>query len=417
MNEENYYQGEIFDYKNDESNSSTIKEEKKLFFSYSQMSLYRECPLKYKFKYIDKLPEKPKPYFAFGQAIHSALEFFHSKLPPPSYPELIDFFSANWHKKNYAEKGYKNPEMENMDFQKGEVVLKKYWLKHKDERTLPFLCEYKGCVEVDGLEVVVIVDRIEYLGNGKIKIIDYKTGKEGKRNSDQLYMYQKILEMDKELAQKIKDKLKEDVDRVEVENMLYYYVENLKEVSFKRADDWEIMNFWKKVLDIVENIKENKFEPNPGEMQCNYCDFKSKCPIFVDTFRPKKYKPEKNGNLKENMKKYAEISLEIEKMKKELTRLESELNDFFERNSLDYEDEDYKIKLEKKEKLEITDRQELINFLKEEKIYEKTLRPTLQSIIDLLEDETIDEMIKKKLEKMIIRKYYIVSDILKKNGL
>ena len=46
----------------------------KLSFSYSKMGMYKECPQKYKFRYVLKLPEKPKYYFAFGSALHKTME-------------------------------------------------------------------------------------------------------------------------------------------------------------------------------------------------------------------------------------------------------------------------------------------------------------------------------------------------------
>ena len=44
--------------------------------SKSQISLYMDCSLKYKFQYIDNLPKPFKPAgLAFGTSIHSALEW------------------------------------------------------------------------------------------------------------------------------------------------------------------------------------------------------------------------------------------------------------------------------------------------------------------------------------------------------
>ena len=47
-----------------------------LAFSYSKLSLYEECPLKYKFKYIDKIKEEPKTFFAFGTRDSDFLAIF-----------------------------------------------------------------------------------------------------------------------------------------------------------------------------------------------------------------------------------------------------------------------------------------------------------------------------------------------------
>ena len=52
----------------------------------------------------------------------------------------------------------------------------------------------KSTLEIDGLSLISILDRMDYLGGGKIKILDYKTGKTVQREPDQLYMYQKVAE-------------------------------------------------------------------------------------------------------------------------------------------------------------------------------------------------------------------------------
>ena len=59
--------------------------------SHSQITLYLQCPLKYKLKYVEKLKEKPKSYLSFGKSVHTALEYlFASRLQtPPSLDEVL----------------------------------------------------------------------------------------------------------------------------------------------------------------------------------------------------------------------------------------------------------------------------------------------------------------------------------------
>ena len=49
--------------------------------SSSQLNLYLQCSLKYKFQYVDGLPRPCKASgLAFGSALHSALAWFHKEL-------------------------------------------------------------------------------------------------------------------------------------------------------------------------------------------------------------------------------------------------------------------------------------------------------------------------------------------------
>lgn len=161
-----------------------------LFFSYSRFSLYEECPLKYKFKYIDKIKEEPKFYFAFGSAIHSALEFMYSvKAPPfPTAEEVCEAFRLEWNAKSYLEKGYRIKQKSDDDYQKGVAMLKAYYEHNRAKLKPPFLVEYSTDVAVDGLLVRAISDKIDYLGGGQLLITDYKTGKDVRREPAQLYM-------------------------------------------------------------------------------------------------------------------------------------------------------------------------------------------------------------------------------------
>lgn len=85
--------------------------------SCSQMNLYLQCPLKYKFLYIDKLPKPFKPSgLAFGGSIHAALAWLHKqRVNGNNVPleKLLKIFDADW----YAQKldneiRYKNGEAE-----------------------------------------------------------------------------------------------------------------------------------------------------------------------------------------------------------------------------------------------------------------------------------------------------------------
>ena len=51
--------------------------------SHSSTSMYLDCPQRFKFRYIDKIPEKPKSFFSFGKSVHAGLEFLFEKLAGP----------------------------------------------------------------------------------------------------------------------------------------------------------------------------------------------------------------------------------------------------------------------------------------------------------------------------------------------
>ena len=69
--------------------------------SSSQINLYSQCSLKYKFQYVDLLP---KPFKAsglvFGSAVHAALSWFHTERLAgrnPTLDRLHKVFEADWY--------------------------------------------------------------------------------------------------------------------------------------------------------------------------------------------------------------------------------------------------------------------------------------------------------------------------------
>jgi len=69
--------------------------------SCSQMNLYSQCPLKYKFQYIDKFPKPFKPSgLTFGGSIHAALAWLHKQRMngnDVSIDKLYRIFDADWY--------------------------------------------------------------------------------------------------------------------------------------------------------------------------------------------------------------------------------------------------------------------------------------------------------------------------------
>ena len=71
------------------------------YVSYSAISQYQRCPLAYKFKYLDGLPEETvSASLIFGGAIHSAAEHHYNQLmagnPAPDHDTLLASFWESW---------------------------------------------------------------------------------------------------------------------------------------------------------------------------------------------------------------------------------------------------------------------------------------------------------------------------------
>ncbi len=376
-----------------------------LAFSYSKLSLYEECPLKYKFKYIDKIKEEPKFYFAFGSAIHAALEFMYAvKAPPfPTIEEVCEAFRREWGRKSYLEKGYRTQRKADDDFEKGLLMLKAYYEHNRARLAPPFLLEYSTDVEADGLLVRIIADKIEYQGEGRLLITDYKTGKDVKREPAQLYMYQKIAEMDPRLKEKIAEQYGERVSSVRIGQMLYYHVPTNKEYHFDRADDREIGAFWERVLGVADSIKGLKFEPTPGERQCAWCDYKSMCPAFIGGQLPPPPAAAATSNIEELVDRYGRLKERMDEIQAQLAEVAASIAGAS-KDGGEYSGSSYTASVKKGHKWEFRDREAVIKVLNQFDLYQKAMTLTLSGITGVLESEGIPEEARKRLLEQAVKK-------------
>jgi RecB family exonuclease len=71
------------------------------YVSHSALATYRQCPLRYYFKYVARLPETTvAASLVFGGAIHAAVEHHYRELlagnPPPALEVLLAAYTAAW---------------------------------------------------------------------------------------------------------------------------------------------------------------------------------------------------------------------------------------------------------------------------------------------------------------------------------
>ena len=381
---------------------------KNLSFSYSKMGMYKECPQKYKFRYVHMLPEKPKYYFAFGSAMHAVMEFIYNpqKTVFPTLAEALQFFDTTWNKTTFEQKGYASVEKELEGYAEGRRILESYYEQNELSLTHPLSVETKSTLEIDGLNLISILDRMDYLGDGKIKILDYKTGKTVQREPDQLYMYQKVVENSPVIKALVQAK-DPAVKEVRVGELSFYHLPTLTEMKFERAPDKEIFSFWQGVLQIADNIRAGKFDPTPGENQCRWCDYRNLCPVFTGkeygavNSSSKELPPLAQKNPQE------ELSQKIDRLgelKEQVQKLEQEIISCMKQNNFQrHFGSAYKAELNTAEKIELTDNNQVVELLSKLGLLSKVLVPTKTTVARLLTDEAVSAKDKEKLRALVQR--------------
>jgi len=83
------------------SNGSRSSPVSRDYFSFSAVTTYQQCPLRYYFKYVEGLPETfVSTSLVLGGAIHAAVEFHFNQLmsggDPPDHDTLLGVFWESW---------------------------------------------------------------------------------------------------------------------------------------------------------------------------------------------------------------------------------------------------------------------------------------------------------------------------------
>ncbi|MBR3632009.1 MAG: PD-(D/E)XK nuclease family protein [Elusimicrobiaceae bacterium] len=384
---------------------------KNLSFSYSKMGMYKECPQKYKFRYVHMLPEQPKYYFAFGSALHEVMEYIYDPKHAtfPSQAQALAFFKKHWDSTSFDQKGYASMEKEALGFEEGCRILRAYYDKHAATFQHPLSVEMKSTLEMDGLNLISILDRIDYLGDGKIKILDYKTGKTVQREPDQLMMYQKVAESSPMVLQLVQT-LEPSVKQVRVEQMSFYHLPTLQEMTFERSDDKSLYEFWQRVLGVADSIREGKFAPAPDENKCRWCDYRNICPVFTGkeydgaaglsakifppSTAPQAAPKTDEEVLTEKVDRLGNLFQEEKKLRADVIALMEKLQ--FQQHFTTH----FHAELARQKQLVFADKAKTIELLRRLHLLGKTLVPTQSTIAALLTDPTLSDEMKNELRAL-----------------
>ncbi|RDG38872.1 RecB family exonuclease [Streptomyces corynorhini] len=152
----------------------------------SRANDFMQCPLLYRFRVIDKLPEKPSEAATRGTLVHAVLErLFDAPAAERTAPHAKALVPGQWDRLLKA-----RPELSELfaGDEEGERLarwltqaeqLVERWFSLEDPTRLePAERELFLETELDsGLRLRGVIDRVDVAPTGEVRIVDYKTGK------------------------------------------------------------------------------------------------------------------------------------------------------------------------------------------------------------------------------------------------
>ncbi|MGH9015469.1 MAG: RecB family exonuclease, partial [Acidimicrobiia bacterium] len=146
----------------------------------SSVSAFRDCPLAFRFAYVDRLPEPPSAPASKGTLVHRALELLMCRAPGDRTLDaaLADLDRARAEMADHPDlAGLELTDAEWAAFHADAELLVRRYFELEDPSTVrPIGLELKLTASLERLTLRGIIDRLELDADGELVVTDYKTG-------------------------------------------------------------------------------------------------------------------------------------------------------------------------------------------------------------------------------------------------
>ncbi|UFX82810.1 RecB family exonuclease [Candidatus Absconditicoccus praedator] len=317
-------------------------------YSFSQVQVFNQCPLKYRYQYIDKIKlqqQEETADLALGDIVHKTLEKLYedvNNFRKVQLDELIDYYHNLWQQKikHFEEHGSEikiktNCELDDF-IRRGEKYITTYFETNQPFDNIKVVStEQNIYFDIDeDIKFRGIIDRLDKVGNDFV-INDYKTNKNLPTQQKQEYIEQLTL-----YGLGIQQKYGKYMDNVRAKlHFLHFEIEDEWLITKELLD--EVVQKYKKIIDDIQNKRfyfnmgdKEQFEPveNQG---CRFCEYQSICPLFSHSGMDDEELPDFGGKtLKSFVDEYASLSKQENDIKSQKENLKQILANYAENHNL-----------------------------------------------------------------------------------
>lgn len=240
-----------------------------LRLSFSKVDTYQSCPLKYRYRYLDKLPTSASPEMSWGSSIHAGLAaWWHPSTvggPPPTQVMTAALYRS-WDRRGFRTMARDD---ELAWYREAQQVLRRHHEQHAQSYTPAVAVEQWFTLELDEqVTVVGAIDKVERAEAGTLAIRDWKTSRKP-RDRDQVAASLQLA-VYALAARQLWDN--------QVATVGFDYVVPGVQVSVP-VDQIDTDAAVAQILAAAAEIRAGRYPATPSKL-CGWCDFRDRCPMF-----------------------------------------------------------------------------------------------------------------------------------------
>jgi putative RecB family exonuclease len=245
---------------------------------------FMTCPLLYRFRVIDRLPEPPSPAAARGTLVHAVLERLFDEPAAGRTPQTAqDLLAPQWDRLVSEEPElaglFDDDQERSVWLTEARAMLDRYFTLEDPTRLEPRHREHAvEAVLESGLLLRGYIDRLDVRADGEIRIVDYKTGSSPKEEFEaralfQMKFYAVVLWLTQQRVPKL---------------LQLMYLGNGEIVRYA-PDESDLRATVRKIDALWRAIERARatgdWRPRPGRL-CAWCAHQAICPAFGGTPPP-----------------------------------------------------------------------------------------------------------------------------------
>ena len=254
-----------------------------LALSPSRAGDFKTCPLLYRLRAVDRLPEAPSAPAVRGTLVHSVLEQMFGRPAELRTPDLTAaLVTPTWERMaaDHPElAGVIDPAEMTGWLRSAEDLVRTYFSLEDPRRFDPEACELAVEIEIAGpVPLRGFIDRLDLAPTGELRVVDYKTGRPPGPDFEARALYQ--LKFYALMIYRLRGVLPVQLKLIYLADglTLQYAPSEQELISFETA----VGALWQAITRALET---GDFPPRPSSM-CQWCAHQALCPEFGGTPPP-----------------------------------------------------------------------------------------------------------------------------------